>query len=275
MIDPYADVVATLAALVALLAAWPRILGLFKRPSIRVVAAQRCYVQHYCGRPQVHLFLDIQNKGGRSTTIISIRLDLKRRNGDRAWNLSAQTFSSDDLASRFGQLLGQHRELLIGSITLEPEEHWRGTVDAYDYPDESDEKRYNELYVQMEDEITKRKPLPSTAFSAAAPATGQADLVEVDPSMTKTVRDYFDGQFGLLAGPYELFVIVEFEDGKNRYVRGYSFTLYDLHEKDLRDMADNYKYGIAYAHSRGAKLPVRLSSMSDAETLEHYGSGAK
>ena len=261
---PTSDYIAIAAVIIATLTGWPRIAGLFKKPALKVVAAQRCYVQHYCGRPQALLFMDIQNSGGRSTTIDSINAVL--RQGARSWKLSAQSYVADDLAGRIAQLVGQNRELLIGSVTLKPDEHWRGTVDAYDYPVESDEKRFNELVVQMQEDIDAKKQVaPQPVPSESAP------LIDVDPALVKVVTDYFNSNFGLAAGPYQLFVTVSFEGGRQLCVKGYSFTIYDAHEKDMRDIADSYRYGIYYAHSRGAKLPIRLTAMDDAQAQAEYG----
>lgn len=256
--DYVADGIAGLALAVALLTGWRRIADLFRPPTLRVVGPQRCYVQHWMGRPQIWLFLDLQNTGGWSTTVTLISIVL--RQGAKVWRLSADSYRPDDVAARLGDLLGQGRELLVGSVTLKPDEHWHGLLDALDYPSDSDEKKLNELKVRMDsDYATKSK----TAGLATPFATTRPAELALDPTMVLEAEDYFDRHFELAAGPYELFVAVTFEDGKRRSVSGYSFNLYDEHEKDLRAFAADYKYGITYSHWRGTLLPVRLRPIDD------------
>jgi len=238
----------TIAGTALLVAASPLIRALFRPARLKTNVQQYCTLQHYCGHPQLFAFIDIHNVGARSTTISSVDFILER--DDRRWELGARTYVAQDFVARLGALLGERREMLVGSVTLAPNEHWRELVDAYSYPSHADEKALSELVATMDEQIAERR-------SGLDPSSNE--LVEVDEGLRKEAGTYFDGHFGLSAGNYRLVAIVHFGEGKKQATRSYSFTLWDRPAKELRDIAARYKYGIAYAHSKGAMFSVRLN----------------
>jgi hypothetical protein len=244
----------SIAALALLVVAWPLIEALAKPAALEINIQQYCTLQHYCGHPQLFAFIDIQNIGARPTTIRSI--DLILRLDQKRWNLEAKTYAAQDFVARLGALLGERREMLVGSITLSPNEHWRELVDAYNYPSHADEKSLSELVSTMDEQVAERRALLADPNSK--------ELVEVDAALVSQAETYFEHHYGLYAGNYTLSAIVSFDEGKKVSRRDYSFTLWDRPAKELRDVAANYKYGIAFAHSKPASFSVRLSPERDS-----------
>jgi hypothetical protein len=243
--DWIADGIAVLALIVA---ASPLIRALVRPAKLEVNVQQYCTLQHYCGHPQLFAFVDIQNTGARTTTIRSI--DFKLELDGKSWDLAAKTYVAQDFVARLGALLGERREMLVGSVTLSPNEHWREFVDAYDYPSHSEEKVLSELVSTMDEQIAeKRNQLPDPSSK---------DLVEVAPALTARANEYFDREFGLRAGNYKVTALVSFDEGRKMAKRQYSFTLWDRSAKELQDVAQDYKYGVSYAQSKPMRFSVRL-----------------
>jgi hypothetical protein len=267
--DTYADVVATIALAAAVVLGVPILRNLFIPGDLEIIVQQYGNLQHWCGRPQLWLGLDIRNIGGRSTTISKINL-LMEHDG-RVWLLRGETYSPQDPLSRLLSAANAYQEMLVGSITLAPDQHWRETINAYDYPPESDEKLLNELRADMVTDIEQKDIARGhSQVSAKTQTTGVSQPIEVDPSLVASARDYFKKHFGLTAGHYKLFVAATFENGKRRHIQGFEFTLWDQTAKDLSGVADRYKYGLVHAHSKGARLSVRLKPMVSKEIAKEY-----
>jgi hypothetical protein len=247
-VDLFSDLVALAALSVTGL---PKLRDFLKRPKLRVITAQRCTVQHYGGKLHLWLILDIQNLGGRPTTITSIDVRLKR--DGQLWKLPAEMYSPQDIAGRIGALIGQPLHLLIGAVTLQPGEHWRELVSVYDTAE--DEKELNELDSAMQADIAKKREVKPEAERAAA-------LIEVDPKLLAHANQFFASHFKLTASNYTMYVAVAFDEGKRLDVTAYTFTLWDENIRELRGFADNYKFGLTYAHSKGATLGTRLKSVA-------------
>jgi hypothetical protein len=249
----FANVAAAVAIIISLM---PYLIGALKRPKLKVTVQTHVFVGHYCGRPQMLAFLDIHNAGGRATTISQIDL-LLERDGKR-WDLRADSYVAQDVAARLESLIGKGREMLVGTITLQPGEHWREQVDAYDYPAPADEKLLNELSDDMDENIARqRSELPP------AKAGEDATLIDVDAALVNRATEQFRTTFALLPGHYRLFVAVHFGDGKKLFVREFSFTLWDRPGERLRAVADSYRYGISYAHSQAKTVAVRLAPVDN------------
>lgn len=244
--DWIADAIALAAFMVA---AFPVAIAALRPAKLLINIQQYCTLAHYCGHPQLFVFIDIHNIGSRTTTISSI--DVKLERDDKRWDLAAKTYVAQDFVARLGALLGERREMLVGSITLAPNEHWRESVDAYEYPSHADEKILNELVASMDEQITEKR--------GQLPDPNSKELVEVSDDLAREAMAYFNNHFALNAGNYKITAAVRFSDGRKAATRSYSFTLWDRPAKELRDISDRYKYGITYAHSKAMTFSVRLS----------------
>jgi hypothetical protein len=248
MADLIADVIAGAALLVA---ARPTIEAALKPARLSINVREFCYLYHYCGHPQLLVYIDIWNSGARSTTISSIVVTLARDDEDKSWKLSAQTYIVQDIAGRLSALLGERTEMLIGGVTLSPNEHWRELINAYNYPSRADEKTLSELVASMDEQVSEKR-------STLGIEPSSKELVEVNESLTRQATEYFNGHFFLSAGNYKITIEVQFGEGK-RLTRFYSFTLWDRQAKELHDAVTRYKYGITFAHSKRATFAIRLS----------------
>jgi len=114
--------------------------------------------------------------------------------------------------------------------------------------------------MNIHDKIEQRKQLANIRSKIDVPPRG--GLVEADEEVITPLMRAFEERFSLVAGEYRMRVTAI--AGDIHVQKDYDFTIFESDEQDLRELADDYKFGAWIYWERTDKekylrVPVRES----------------
>lgn len=196
----------------------------FKSKKLSIEIHHRVNITHKVGNPNFSFHLSLGNHGGRNIRISGMKVKLFR-DGQELGVLPAQNY--------FESPKDQYPIFFV-PFTLKPEEGWSHTVRYLNFFDRATDKHYraNEsaLRLDVQSKIGARDANDKNAVVA------QAELVE-------PFLKLFDKMFIWEPGEYTFELIVETNPSPDVFVKKYRFTLFESETKELRDHANDYKFG--------------------------------
>lgn len=209
----------------------PPIRQWFRPGRIAIELADRVHISHMLGFPNVQLYLSLSNVGGRSVRVKKVVIEVTRH-GQATCTLRCQAYFATAASTDTVMFL---------PFNLPAGDEWGHRVNAFEAlvaKDDGDLFRLRRaLRVDIGNKVRQRdKQDPAST-----------DLVVADESVLTPIMDLFQSKFVWLPGEYELLVKVETKEAKADARANYRFTLYDPESKELRQYADDYKYGFGPA----------------------------
>jgi len=256
-----------IAVFALILSQLPPVRELIKPRELRIFVPEVLFLSHYMGNLQLWVFLALYNTGGRSLTVQKIECVIVGEDGS-PWRLPAQTYTPTLAQTAPGQ---SAPELLMGWISLKPDENWAQTLHFYKV-----------WTIKEEEDVTEISANIRTDINVKSKARAKANLsfdnspIETDPELVKKAKDFFDRKFTLTKGSYTLLIAARSEKNEMLLVRGFEFTLFDNQIRSLRASVDDYKLGWGVCFpvdstdpSKGNTL-IRLRPMGEAEANREY-----
>lgn len=252
-----------IAVFALILSQLPPVRELIKPRELRIFVPENLGLSHYMGNLQMWIFLALYNTGGRNLTAQKIECVIIGEDGP-PWRLPAQTYTPTLSQSAPGQ---PPPELLMGWISLKPDESWAQTIRFYKVWSIKEEEDVTEISANIRNDINakiKLKPPFDTK------------LVEAEAELVKRARDFFEKKFTLTKGSYRLLIAALSEKNEVLRIRGFDFTLFDHQIRSLRAPADDYKLGWGIYSpvdpsdpSKGTTF-IRLRPMAELDAKKEY-----
>lgn len=212
--------VAAVAAIV--LSQLPPLKTFLKRAKIKIQTHNRISITDVMGNPNVNLFVQLMNAGGRAVRVTSMRLELKA--DEVTLTLPAQGFWSQDLTRNF----------LFTPFTFLPTQEWAGTVNFFVPWPMIDEKAAKQISRDMRNDIAAKK--------IAAPNPNE--LVEADKAIVERALSFYRRSNKWHPNDYAAKLVVTVEPARASTSREFRFTLFESDTQDLADRTLRYKYGL-------------------------------
>jgi hypothetical protein len=252
-----------IAVFALILSQLPPVRELIKPRELRIFVPEVLALSHYMGNLQIWAFLALYNTGGRSLTVQKIECVIVGEDGS-PWRLPAQTYTPTLAQTAPGQ---PAPELLMGWISLKPDENWAQTLRFYKVWSIKEEEDVTEISANIRTDINAKLKLK---------APFDNNLVEAAPELVKRAKDFFEKKFTPTKGSYILLIAARSEKNEVLRVRGFEFTLFDNQIRSLRAPADDYKLGWGVCFpvdsadpSKGSTF-IRLRPMGETEANREY-----
>jgi len=229
--------IVSLTALVFSLA--PYVIKLIKGPHILLHVMNKISIQHTLGNPNIKLFLNIQNNGGRPVRIREITLEICK--DEKTFTIPAQSYYPD---------VSDNKMAVLAPFRLLPENDWSHTV--YFYPDFSRDEdiAFRTLAGNIRTNILEKIP-PNTS----TPPNGDHTFVAADAVILQPAIDFFTQHFMWNTGEYTGTVTIITEPSKAKTSYKFRFNLYETESNELRGYAKDYKYGLGVCYFNADKHP--------------------
>jgi hypothetical protein len=247
-----------LAAVIALvLSQLPPLRDLLKRVRVTMQPYSTINITHFIGNPNVHLFVQLFNDGGRSVRIRSLELRLSADGVDLV--LPAQTYNRQDNASV---------NLLFVPFTIEAGKEWSGNVKFFVLWTRNEEQIAKEFIKDLRENIQTKLAAqrslttypPGTPASTSAPAA----LVEADQPLVDHAIAFYERFNKWRASDYEATLTLTCEPARASATRRFRFTLFEADVEELKARTGQYKYGFGiYLESQNQQeVWARVKSVS-------------
>lgn len=252
-----------IAVFALILSQLPPLRDLFKPRELRIFVPETLALAHYMGNLQLWAFLALYNTGGSSITVQKIECVIIGEDG-LPWRLPAQTYTPTLAQTAPGQ---PAPELLMGWISLKPDENWAQTLRFYKVWSIKEEEDVTEISANIRTDVNAKLKLK---------APFDNNPVQAEPELVKKAKDFFEKKFTLTKGSYTLLIAARSEKNEVLRVRGFEFTLFDNQIRSLRAPADDYKLGWGIYlpvdpgdPSKGSTF-IRLRPMGEPEANREY-----
>ena len=246
------SVVVALLALV--LSQLPPIRELLKATKVNMTIPEQFQLYHYLGNPQINLFLDIHNLGGRKVDVSKVDCIIKDKDSEFTWRSPVRTYYSRQNITP-GQ---QVQELFVGTISLKSGDQWCETVHCYQNWNRAEEERVNMIVTRIRGDINEK----STKRGLQQQTVG---LIEAEESLVNEAKSFFHSKWKMGEGNYQLFISLISDSGKILCLHGFDFTLFSGYVQTLKSSLEEYKYGagIYFPHMNIPPVWVRIVPITD------------
>lgn len=214
---------ALVAALALVLSQLPPLHRLLRGPRITVEAHRRLLLAHKVGNPNAQIHLILGNLGGRSARIHRIELAFTR-DGEKVGTLFGDGYLTAPAA-------GSPR--LLTSFSLAPGEDWAYFVNFMREVSRQEVKEYRDA------ELT----LKASIFEQRKADTEPKQLYEAKPSTVVPFEKMFEQRFVWKPGEYQLAIAVHAKPESAGATRRYRFTVFESESLELRQAADDFRFG--------------------------------
>lgn len=219
------------------------LMNYIRRQKVSILIPDSFTLYNYLGKPSIDLFLSIQNNGTKSVSISQIELILKGK--DFFYKIPSRTYYPHNRTET---------DLIIGGLLVKPDEQWSEMVRFYQLLDDEEEELISEI---MNDFESKQRKNPNVT-------------PEVEENIVIKAKKFFDKNFKLKSGKYQLFVVATSESNKEISKNGFTFKLFDKCIRDLKKVTDDYKYGEGLTYGSNDVCVPRLISMTNEMTEKEY-----
>jgi archaellin len=249
------SVIVSITALV--LTQFPPIRQMAKGTDVRISTPQEIYIWHDLGNLGVTFFLDIYNAGGYTINMSKVECAILEKDTGKIFTLPVRTYSTENTDN-----------LSLGTITLNPDQHWTNEVSGFNYFTRSELEQVNDLKTRIRtDVIEKQDKLPGAERSYT--------WITIDNKLYQEAVDFFNKKFELVnEGNYQFFIKVVSDSGEMLKVQGYDFTLFKGNIQELRRMAErDYKFGagiIARPRFTREVVTIPITPMNENESKITY-----
>ncbi|MFC3108238.1 hypothetical protein ACFOFO_09730 [Undibacterium arcticum] len=235
----WAVIVALLAVLLSQL---PPVHILLRPKRLEVEVHSRLQVTHQVGNPNVGLYVNIANTGGRELRVRRVQVDVSR-DGKYLGALPAQNYFETP---------SSQSSVLFVPFSLKPGEHWGHAVNFLSFFDRQTEKLYRQNQSALDADIRRKLD---------ARPKGDEQIVVAEQSLVAPFTALFDRLFIWEPGEYVFALSVNADPGSASYTKKYRFTLYESDTLALRKNAEDYQYGggISYNVPRHVGVFVPLA----------------
>jgi hypothetical protein len=191
-------------------------------------------LSHWLGRFWILLFLQIENVESVPVAVAMIDC-LIRPVPNRGSN--SRPLTRLTAATYFTGAPPNAGRLFIGTIRLQPNQHWQEVVTFLppredQYSDEAEEI-VDQVARQIDDEWERRE----------REGDPNQDPVEVDEALLQRALQLFNQRFELVRGEYELFLAALDRDSQVLGVTKFRFILYERMIRALRETTNDYRFG--------------------------------
>lgn len=238
----------------------PPVRELFKGRKINIKISDTFQLYHHLGNPNVNIFIDIHNVGGRKVVIDRVEC-IFIDSDNKSQKLPAHTYISREFTDSNGNPL----EIPISQIVLKPEDRWAEMARCYKFWSESDEEQANQFFLDLRNDIESQPRDENT-------------LVEAKTDVVNQIANFFTSHFSLHKGNYHLLIVALDGDNTPVEIKGYEFTLFENHIRALKSHVDDYKYGfgILYPQRDPMKfLWIRPRILSDQKYAQRLYNGLR
>jgi hypothetical protein len=260
--------VVSVAALV--LSQLPPIKQLLKGKKLRLAVADRAQLSHFFGNTNMTLWLDIENVGGRTLTVRSVRCYLLC-DGVPVQPLAARTYVITESLSREKPAV-----VTMPEIALKIGDRWSGYIQLYDNRAWTTdiEHKLKTVIRKIKEDVSAKAIARDDAIrinpKLTPPGEGLVDadqlllneLVEIKNNLKKVVQ----GNYSLLVAAYED------SDGKPLKVLGFEFTLFKEDIGEVFENVDDWKhgYGIQWPARKNNFTWIGMVAQVEAEAVQKY-----
>ena len=233
----------TVAAFTALvLSQLPPVKFWFRPRRLEVEVHNRLQVTHLVGNANLLLYVIIRNTGGRELQVRGINVSLLR---DHVKLGDLQGVSYFEAPTH-------QTPLLLVPFSLKPGETWAHMTNFVKPYDRQKEKFFREI---------KQRLLTNIGEKLRARQEGDKAMVEADAEVVRPILDTFERDFIWEPAEYQIDLLVQTNPGAATFNRKYRFTLYESDSEQLRNLADDYKFGggITFPAERHIGVSVPLA----------------
>lgn len=209
--------------LAILLSQLPPVKHWFRPARTEVDVQTRVQIAHKVGNPNIGLYINLHNVGGRELKVKSLNLRIKRD------KLNIEL----DAINYYEQTSSQTAVLFVPFI-LKPLESWGHITNFLNYFDRSTEKRYRKAESAHRTNIHQKQQLR---------LQNDQSLVIADQEFVTPLEDLFRELFIWEAGEYIMELTVNTVPKTASCNKKYRFTLYESDSEELASYVKDYKYG--------------------------------
>jgi len=244
-IEFYADpnVWSVVIAILALaLSQLPPLHKLFRKGKLELDVYEKGSVTHMLGNPNMQLHLILNNVGGKTVTIKSIRATLE---------LDGQVIS-DIKGQNYIKNADNNGQVILTKFKLKSGEEWAHTANFFNNFSKTDEKQCKSIIKRVRDSILEQYKLKNET---------PKELIETTPELIEEMNKFFAKNFKWETGEYKLVISVESERQEQNIAKEFRFTLFESDSDELKEYATKYRYGegIYYSSKNDLGVLVRLS----------------
>jgi len=204
----------------------PPILVLIKKAKIDFEVYSKVSLTHKVGNPNLQTHLLISNIGGRKVRIRNINIKIFK-DGEYLITLPTQNYLPDP---------SEGKTVLFTTFPLMPNEDWSNIINLYKNFDREDEKHYHEIENAMKESYLEKREQEDNREELKSP-------IELDSSLTKQAKRFFDTHFIWSEGEYELEVAIETDTKSADISKKFKFIVFESQSNDLKEITEHYKYG--------------------------------
>ncbi|MEN3785461.1 hypothetical protein ABDZ30_04740 [Aeromonas veronii] len=209
----------------------------FRPRRLEVEVHSRIQLTHKVGNPNVGMFVNLNNIGGRALQIRSIEIEIVR-DGKPLLTLPAQNYF-ENTASQAA--------ILFVPFFLRPGDSWSHPVIFLNLFDRTDEKFYRESESALKKDIQKKLNTRSKE---------ENELVIAEPELVEPFTKMFNKLFIWNPGEYVIKLSVFARPGNIIFSEKYRFTLFESDAEELKSQSEDYKTGGGISYNLDSHIGV-------------------
>ena len=214
---------ALVALLALVLSQLPPLHQLLRKPKLVLEAYSRLVLAQKVGNPNAQLHLILGNEGGRAARVRRIELQVTR-DGTHAAVLRGENYLAD---------LDREGTRLLTTFTVGPDHEWAHTVNFIRDVTREEVKEYRDAELALKSSIFElRRADPDTK-----------ELIEASPATVAPFAAMFERRFVWKPGEYQITISVIAEPASAGVSRRYRFTVFESESLELRQAADDLRFG--------------------------------
>jgi len=218
---------AVVAMLALVLSQLPPLRVLLRRTRLNIQLFDRLNVTDSLGNPNVNLFIQLINMGGRSIRVLRMHLEFEADDRTK-FVLPAQRLSRPDKADTY---------LLFTPFNLRPDDEWSHFVNFFEPFSMNDERivkqATKDLRSDIEDKIERRRKL----------AGDQNGLMEAESKFVDKFQEFYKSHYKWRPGEYTAHLRIECTPKRATQIYTFRFTLFESDIQELDERTTRYKYG--------------------------------
>ena len=256
------------ATIALILTQFPPIPQVIRGTSVKITVSETIDLWHDLGNIGLSAFLDIQNDGGKTVNIDRIECVILEKDTGNIFTFPVRTYQGGQLDSSLGAISLRSVNFSLGTITLEPDQHWSAYVNCYDFFTRSELEQVNNIKIQIQSDVAEKlDQLPADERETA--------WVEIDDQLYQEAVDFFNKKFELTnEGNYQLFIRAVSDSGYTLRLLGFDFTLFKSNIQTLQSLTEkDYKFGsgiIYRTRYAPSEVTIPVEQMDEMEARATY-----
>lgn len=191
------------------------------------------------GNPQVNMYIDLRNRGGRNIRVKAMTVTLQRDNSELRI-LPGQIYF---------ETTSSQQPLLLVPFDIKPEGNWGHPVKFYAMANRQLDQEIRGNISKVREDIRKKK-------EALEPNVRSSTLVYVDNSLVTPFLELFERQFYWMPGEYIAKVDITTDPKVGSLSKSFRFVIYESEAAELKMEVRSYNIGERISYNSGASVAI-------------------